>query len=446
MYHNMFRLSMVISLLALFLLTACGNGDSTSGTNATATPTGPDRSVLDAKKAYTVDFWEAFSTGANKDVTESLINQYKQKNPNVTVNLQAFDSYPTLQTKLNAAIASKTPPALAQVYESWAVQYQQNDQIVPLQPYINGKNGLKDLNDFYPALLKDGQINGTQYMLPFNKSNEVLYYNADALQKLNMTPPTTWQALVDDVTKIGQAGNGNQWGLSFTPSVDEWSILYKALGGTDFVSKDGKSTTFDKGSNKTYAKNAMDYLAPLVKSGAAHVTQGYAWQNDFTSQKAVFSISTIASYPFLSKAINGAFKFDESALPAGPKGQYTVLFGTNLSIFKGVSEDNRTAAWDLLKFLTSKESNATFVKQTGYMPIRKSVFSSKELQDYYAQVPTRKVGPQMIEHSFVASIEPGWQKCRDDITSGYTSVLKGQSTSDDALTKMAQACNDDLNG
>jgi multiple sugar transport system substrate-binding protein len=285
-------------------------------------------------------------------------------------------------------------------------------------------------------------INGTQYMLPFNKSNEVLYYNADLLQKLNVKPPTTLQEFVNTLKQVTKPGE--RWGLSFTPSVDEWSILYKALGGKQFTSPDGQSTAFDKGSDKTYAQQALDLLTPLVKSGAVHVTSGYSWQNDFVAQKSVFALATIASYPFLAAGIKNSFKFDEAPIPGGPAGNYTILYGTNLALFKGVSDDTRAAAWDFMKFLTSKDANIAFVKGTGYMPIRKSVFHSSELQDYYNKVPARKVGPQLIDSSFVPSILPGWESCRDDITNEFTSSLKGLNTSDVALTKMAQQCSDSL--
>jgi multiple sugar transport system substrate-binding protein len=429
------RINALVPLLALLLLSACGGNSPSNSTN-----NGQDPSVLSSSKQYTVDFWEVFGTGANKTALEGLTKQYMQKHPNVKVNLQAYDSYTTLQTKLNAAIAGKQPPAIAQVYESGASKYQQTGQIVSLQPYIAGQNGLSEseIGDFYPSLLNTGKIDGTQYTLPFNKSNEALYYNADILKQLNLKPPTTLNEFVDVLTKVTKSGQ--RWGLSITPSVDEWAILYKALGGKAFTSQDGKDTGFDKGNDKTYAKQALDLLAPLVKSGAVHVTQGYSWQNDFIAQKSVFALSTIASYPFLDAGIKNAFKFDEAAIPAGPAGSYTVLFGTNLALFKGVSDDNRTAAWDYLKFLTGKEANTSFVKQTGYMPVRKSVFNSSELQAYYNQVPARKVGPEMIDNAFVPSILPGWQSCRDNVTNEFTGVLKGQSSSDDALTKMAQQC------
>lgn len=439
MHRKWSSLAYVIAMVTMLLLTACGGSSTGNGSN---TSTSSTPGVLDSNKKYTVNFWEAFASGANKTSLEALTKQYMQKHSNVTVNLQAYDSYATLKTKITAAIAAGKPPAISQVYEEWATQYQQSNQIVSLQPFISGKNGFSqsELSDFYPSMLKDGQLNGKQYMLPFNKSVIVLYYNAHALKAAGINPPTTIDEMMTDLTKVTKP-DGSQWGLSYTPDVDLWSILYKGLGGTDFVSADGKSVAFANGADATAAKQALNELTPLVQSKALHVTTGFNWQNDFASQKSVFAISTVASYSFIKKAIGGAFQFSEAPIPAGPKGQFTTLFGTNLAMYAGVDADTQSAAWDYMKFLTSPDSNSTFVQQTGYMPVRQSAFNSSALQDYFTKNPARKAGPQSLQYGFVASTVPAWDQCRNIISNAFTSVLKGQSSSDDAFSKMVSSSN-----
>jgi multiple sugar transport system substrate-binding protein len=442
MLHKLSCLLPVCAVIMILSLVACGDIDAQ---NANTTNPGRNAGVLDPHKQYTVNFWEVFSAGANKIALEGLVKQYMSTHKNVKVNLQAYDSYNTLETKLNAAIAARQPPAIAQVYDSWATQYQQTGNIASLKPYIAGKNGLSqsDQADFYPSFLKNGQINGEQYMLPFNKSDEVLYYNEALLKKNNVEPPTTLDELVSDIKKFTKA-DGSQWGLSLTPSVDEWSTFFKALGGKNFIAPDNQSAGFNQGSDAKYARQALDLLVPLAKAGAVHVTISHSWQNDFASQKAAFALGSIASFPFIQEAVGNDFMFNEAPFPGGPAGQFTSLYGTNLSIFNGVSTDTRDAAWDLMKFLTSTNSNVSLVLQTGYMPIRQSAFNSPSLQKYYAQVPARKVGPQQIPNTFVASSLPGWDKCSAEITNNYASVLGGHSTSTDALQKMAQGCDNDL--
>ncbi len=442
MRRNWLSVTSLLALVMMMFLTACGGGSSTSGSSASSSSS---TGGLDASKKYTVNFWDAFSAGANKTTVDTLVKQYEQLHPNVTVTVQAFDSYTTLKTKLTAAIAAGKPPAIAQVYEEWATQFQQAGALLSLQPFISGKDGLSqsDLSDFYPVMLKDGQINGTQYMLPFNKSDIVLYYNVDALQKAGITPPTTIQDFEADLKKVTKS-DGSQWGLSYVPDVDGWSVLYKAFGGTGFVSSDGKSADFANSTNAPYAKQALGELAPLVKAGAIHIVKGFSWENDFDSQKSLFAIASIASYPFLKKGINGTFQLNELPMPAGPAGQFTVMYGTNIALFSGVDTDTQAAAWNFMKFLTSAQADSTFVLGTGYMPIRQSVFSGATLQSYYTTAPARKVGPQSLSFGFVASAVPAWDQCRDIISNAFVSASTGQSTTDAAFNKMTQSCNSAL--
>lgn len=441
MHRKLSLTAFVITMITMLLLTACGGSSGNSGNNSSSSAPG----VLDSSKKYTVNFWEVFGTSTNKTSLETLTKQYMQQHPNVTVNLQAFDSYNTLNTKLTAAIAAGKPPAISQVYEEWATKYQQANQLASLQPFISGKNGLSqtELSDFYPNLLKDGRLNNTQYMLPFNKSVVVLYYNEDVLKAAGLNPPTTMDEMMSDLTKLTK-DDGSQWGLSYTPDVDLWSILYKGLGGTDFVTADGKKVAFADGNNASAAKQALNELVPSVQSKAIHITTGYNWQNDFASQKSAFAISTVASYSFLKKAVGDTFKFSEAPVPAGPKGQFTTLFGTNLAIYSGVDADTQSAAWDYMKFLTSPESNAAFVQQTGYMPVRQSALNGTALQSYFDKNPARKAGPQSLQYGFVASTVPAWDQCRNIIANSFTSVLKGQSSVDDAFNKMVTSSNSAL--
>ncbi len=151
------------------------------------------------------------------------------------------------------------------------------------------------------------------------------------------------------------------------------------------------------------------------------------------------SVSSVASYSFLKSLIKGTFKFSEAPMPKGPAAQATVLYGTNLSIFSKADADSQNAAWDYIKFLTSTQANTTFVKGTGYMPIRQSAYTSSILN-----TPDRQAGPESVSFSFVAAIVPAWDQCRDIISNNFASALRGQLTPDAALTKMSQSCGSDL--
>ncbi len=66
-----------------------------------------------------------------------------------------------------------------------------NNAVEDLGPYINGKNGLSaaDIKDFYTSVWNDGVLHGKHYMMPFSKSDTVLYYNPALLAKSGISKP-----------------------------------------------------------------------------------------------------------------------------------------------------------------------------------------------------------------------------------------------------------------
>ena len=100
--------------------------------------------------------------------------------------------------------------------------------------------------------------------------------------------------------------DNSTWGLSYTPSVDDWTILYKGLGGGKFISDDGKTAEFGNATNAPFAKAALTALAPLAASKSIHITKSFDWQKDFENGKSLFAISTVASFDFIKNDTKGA--------------------------------------------------------------------------------------------------------------------------------------------
>ena len=66
-----------------------------------------------------------------------------------------------------------------------------------LDEYMDDEEiGLTDeqYNDYIPGYLNEGKQfgDGKMYMIPWSKSTEILYYNADVFAKHNLTVPTHW--------------------------------------------------------------------------------------------------------------------------------------------------------------------------------------------------------------------------------------------------------------
>ena len=55
--------------------------------------------------------------------------------------------------------------------------------------------------------------------------------------------------------------------------------------------------------------------------------------------------------------------------------------GTDLFVFSSATAEQKTAAYKLLQFLTTKENQIEWAKATGYIPVRKSAIESDEYKN-----------------------------------------------------------------
>lgn len=71
---------------------------------------------------------------------------------------------------------------------------------------ISGYLDNKRLSQYWPALLFDTRDNGKYYGLPLTVDPYVLYYNKDALDKEGLTPPKTWEELMETGARVKRLG------------------------------------------------------------------------------------------------------------------------------------------------------------------------------------------------------------------------------------------------
>ncbi|MEN6387582.1 MAG: extracellular solute-binding protein [Candidatus Cryosericum sp.] len=389
-----------------------------------------------------VPFWEAMAAALGQSLTD-LTKEFNATHPSMDIQLVPMANYNTLQTKTIGAIAAKDPPLIAQAYENWAAQYATGFYLSTFDSYINGANGLSkaEIADFFPAMWNSSKLaDGKRYMMPFNKSNVVLYYNKDMLKAAGIShPPTTWQEFADDcvkLTKTDDKGNQTQWGASHTPSVDLWYSLVYAYGGRVL------NDTYDRVlfSNSNAAKQATQLFADLYAKKYMHYTTAYGDQTDLGVGKAGMTFGSVAGRTYYEQAAGGKFELGEAPLPAGPAGRATALYGTNIVMFGNApkyTQRQKDAAWAYIKWFTSPHTQAVWAVQTGYMPARQSSLKDPVLVAAYAANPEKKAGLDQLSDSVLQPPTGGWNDARNKISADLQNIYLGKVTVADGLKKMA---------
>ena len=348
-------------------------------------------------KTTTISFMEVMSSGKLQTAMKSLTSQFEKSHPNIQVNLVPEPSYSVLETKIEAVVAAGDPPTMAQAYESWANGYAQAGAIIPLTSFVSGKDGISASaqKDFWPQLWQDQFLpDGKMWMLPFNKSDFVMYYNQNMLTAQHLSVPTTWTQFSEVCQHLTNTAQ-NHWGVSIDPGsasgASNGTYLYVALirafGG--HLMQNGKPDF-----NSPQAQQAMQYLLHLYQSGALKLGTNYPGQTALGAGHSGFDLSTIASYYYNEQAIGGKFKMGVAALPQGPAGQGNVMQGTNLVIFSKATPTQQQAAWTFMKWLTEPQQTAYWASHTGYLPVRQSAIPL--MSSYYATHPYQKIAADAL--------------------------------------------------
>ena len=389
------------------------------------------------KNPVEITFWHAMQSAQGESLTK-LINEFNATHPRYKIMPTAIANYNSLQQKTTAALTSGQPPVITQAYENWVANYMLGNRLTPIENFVKDPSiGLSqaEINDFYPIMWQDGYMpDGKMWMMPFNKSNLVMYYNIDMLKEAGFNaPPKTWNEFATMVKALTKE-DGSQWGCSVGADVDLWYAMIYEWGG-QVLSKDYKTVLFDKDAN---AIAAVTFMNDLYKNGYIHFTTGYNYQTDFGNKKCAFTFASVASYTYMDAAVGGKFKWAEAEIPAGPKGQHSVMYGTNVVIF-GVNQspEVQRGAWEFVKWFDAPYQTARWSMDTGYLPVRKSTLDLPIFKQFLEANPARQAGFDQLPNCLVEPPTKEWNQARTDISAELQKIYLQKISPTDGLKELA---------
>jgi ABC-type glycerol-3-phosphate transport system substrate-binding protein len=362
-----------------------------------------------ADAPVTITFWNEM-TGPYQAAINGEIAAFRKLHPNITIQDVVVSNDAALKPKLLAAVVAGDPPTISQMNPPWATGFIQSHALVDLNPYIKGRNGIKDLSDFYPSMLAGGTWpGGQQYLMPFNLSTAIMYYNKNQFTQAGIkSPPATWAQWNTDLEKL--SGHGREaYAITLVHSYSYLAFFYEA--GGKWATKNGLPNPAAFAPNGPAVK-ALALWTNEVKHGWAVLTQGYASQTDFANETSSVLIGTSAFGPYLKQAVGNKFTIAEAPLPADVE-QGTALFGGYLGIFSKASPAQRLAAFEFLKYLTSTPGQVYWVTHTaGYLPVRKS--AAAKLAGYFKSHPAQAMSLKVLPYAHAEGKEFWWSQFSDD--------------------------------
>jgi sn-glycerol 3-phosphate transport system substrate-binding protein len=396
-----------------------------------------------ADTAIEISFYIPVAVGGPiTKIIDGYAADFQRENPSVKVTPIYAGTYQDTLTKAQTALKAQAGPQLAVLLSTDVFSLIDDELIVPFDTLATSDADRVWLRSFYPAFLKNGEIDGHTWGVPFQRSTIVLYWNKAAFQEAGLDPqrpPITWAEQASFAQKLTKR-NGDavaRWGVQI-PGTGFTYWLFQALaaeaGGT-LASADGTATNF--ASSACVA--ALRYWVDLTSKYHAHPPGVVNWgttPRDFLEQKVAMIWTTTGNLSNIRA--NAKFPFGVAMLPAD-KRRGSPTGGGNFYLFKTATPPQREAGLRFLRWISSPERAAQWGIDTGYVATRPDAWDTPAMQQYAADFPAATVARDQLQYAVAELSIHDNQRVTQALNDELQAALLGNKPPDAALTEAQTA-------
>ena len=295
-----------------------------------------------------------------------------------------------------------------------------------------------DLFDFLPSELPENRKESELYRLPMSSDIGVLYYRKDLLDQANLTLPSTFEELeqvVDTLKQTSEVEYGYLWqGDSYEGLVVN---AYEVMRSFDTTWIDDSGTLVGLDASATIqAVQLLDDLIPKISPDFVTNHTEQSSLDRFKEGKTVF----LRGWSYFWKEIKEQ-EWSEGvaiALPFSFTGEPGVgcRGGWGFGIPQNTDDEHAEAAWEAIKYFTSKEAQKTFVLESGFLPSRRSLFQDPDIIKKYPMMTQMQ---EFLEQSSVLRPSiPQYEVASEILQTALGKILSGEEPAEVALKQAQQ--------
>ncbi len=432
---------------AMFLgMTGCGKKEEKAETTA----------KKESGDATEIVFWHSYS-GATEEALKSIIDGYnegrgKEKNIHVELVYQGYEGTDKVtlayQTKdydnapdINVGLTSTLPSVMEM---GWSVS---------AQDFMEKEGAEVTKDTFYEQLQRACTYKDEMVAIPFSNSIPLLYYNVDMLKEAGFTePPKTMDELTEyvEALTVKEGDEVKRYGLNmqvkryqlmqFCVSQNENSFFGDKEGGRTDVME--KITAGEDGTMEAF----LEKLQALLETG------GYKYVEDnineeFAQGLSAMVIMSSSRLGTMDELMDG--KYMTAFLPKVNEEDTNgaAVGGSCLNIFDRGDEERLDAAWDVVQYCVSPESQYTFSTASGYLPVNVECENMEEMKKYYEEKPQYKVALDQMKVAnplSQESFDPTYNEINGIITETMLEFCQGTKNVEETVTSIVDQCNASL--
>ncbi|TBL76531.1 ABC transporter substrate-binding protein [Paenibacillus thalictri] len=367
------------AVLLAAALTGCGDGDKPAANSQNQAGDGGSK----ADKPFAGKTLQVFLVSHPWGESIKQFAPEFEQQTGMKVEFQSFfDEQFAQKLSVQLTTGSATPDVFMYRPPQEGKLFFKNGWIQPLDDFVK-KDPSYDIADFSPSSIGSTTVDGKLAGIPVYTESQILYYRKDLLEKANIPVPKTLDELDAAIKKLHDPGNGLYGfvarGQRAAAVTQLSSFLFSE--GADFT-KDGKATV-----NTAEAVKAFGMYGSWLKDYGPPGVLNMAWPQAM----GVFAQGKAAFFTDISSVYKNAIDPEKSTIkdkvgfaqfPAGKAGAKPFNV-TPMGIAMNSKAANKDAAWEFIKWSTSKEM-VLKLQKAGNTGARNSVW---EKPDAIADLP-----------------------------------------------------------
>lgn len=413
---------LLFAMIFVFGLTACSSGgESASGGDVVE-----------------LTLWSDWTEDRPENTTyKNMIEKFNKNHENIEVKIEAIphDQY---ETKLRTQAAGKQLPDMFRVWPGARLApLAEGGAVLPLDPIVDNWEGV-----IPEGVMKDYKIDGKQYAIPGNVSlTSLIFYRKDVVAEAGFEKfPKTYEEFKSLITALNDDGKtpialGNKfvWPLQSVYI----STIADRFTGSDFLPNvlNGEGT-FE---NEQFIES-LSVIEELTKLNAFNkdlntIDEAQARGEFVSGEAAMHFAGSWAIGPILDSVKNkeniGVAPFPSFKGSQGDPAKIAGVAGGGIAVNSGLSEKEKEAAFEFLKFFYSDQMYQKLVEANIIVP------ADLEMDDSIPQVfqEANKLIQGGLAPVYDATLTP---ELTDVINNGLQSITLGEMTPEQLAKKMQQ--------
>jgi ABC-type glycerol-3-phosphate transport system substrate-binding protein len=382
-----------------------------------------------AKTPTTISFWFPGQTAVNEQYFLNAIKSFEKIHPEINVEVTILPStVADINTKLNAALLSGTYPDVLSVFLSSIAARGAKGDFLPLNSLVNS---WADKKDIYESALKMGMYRNKMLGMGFYPAPEILTYRKDYFKEAGLDPekpPATWGELADyakKLTKLNARGEVIRAGFDIP-------VLNAAPFFKTFMRQNGSIVINEKKELPAFTdKKSIDAWKFIFELKKANVSIPYDYEkrDNVPFVKGNSAMSYLQTAQILNMLQNDPTMKDKLGFAPILIQQKKVAFCGYRLFTIGSKTKHKKEAWELIKYMMSKEQMMLRYKQLNIPVVRTSLEN-----EFIASNPAlNKVQLEYVKYGKGAESVPWVNIAFSYVQTAYEEVYNNRKTPEQAL-------------